>query len=72
MRENVHEKYFVSEKWGVLVFFPTKTIKYKETCKKCLLLLSNECVDAHCTSMEREDEMNGYFSKHEMPKEGKK
>ena len=69
MKENVHENYFFSETWGLLSFYPTKTIKYKDTCQKCLLRDTKECFFAHCTSDGRDDGRQGYFSKHEMPKE---
>lgn len=69
MSENYHENFFVSATWGVLDFIPTKSDKFKDTCKKCPLFSSKECLFAHCTSISREDEKNGYFSKHEMPKE---
>ena len=69
MSENYHENFFVSKTWGVLDFIPTKSDKHKDTCQKCLLRGSKECLFARCTHDAREDGRNGYFSKHEMPKE---
>ena len=69
MSENYHENYFMSEKWGLLQFFPSKTEKLKDTCQKCLLRNTKECLFAHCTSDGRADGRQGYFSRHEMPKE---
>lgn len=69
MSENCHENFFVSKIWGVLDFFPTKSQQYKETCGRCLLNGLEECKRAHCTPATRADKRQGYFSKHEMPKE---
>ena len=71
MSENYHENHFVSSTWGVLDFFPTKGDAYKDTCKHCILLHSEECKDAHCTAQLRADGKQGYFSIHQMPKERK-
>lgn len=69
MSENHHENFFVSKTWGVLDFIPTKSQQYKETCRRCLLNGQEECKLAHCTPATRADKRQGYFSKHEMPKE---
>lgn len=69
MSENYHENFFVSKTWGVLEFIPTNSEKLKDTCQKCLLRKTKECLFAHCTIDSREDGRTGYFSRHEMPKE---
>lgn len=64
----INENTFNSPTWGQLTFFPTKSNKWNETCRHCLLARSkSECHAAHCRSNERTDGKNGYFSIHEMP-----
>ena len=68
----VDENQFVSELWGVLQFYPTRTDDMKETCQKCLLRClecSEECAKAKCTTDQRRDKRNGYYSIHQMPKQ---
>lgn len=53
-----------SKKWGLLNFIPAKG----DVCKKCLLYNElNECVNAPCTTAEREDGKTGYYSVHNLP-----
>lgn len=68
----VDENHFVSELWGVLQFYPTRTDDMKETCRKCMLRClecSEECAKAKCTADQRRDKRNGYYSIHQMPKQ---
>lgn len=73
---NVEENTFHSEVWGCdLVFVPTKSNTTKATCNKCLLNevrvrgVHDECMQAKCMDFLRSDKRNGYFTKHDMPKE---
>lgn len=64
---------FVSERWGELQFFPSKTNKAKDTCQHCLLNPRDEepvaeCHRAPCCKEERTDQREGYFSIHQMPR----
>lgn len=61
------EMSFMSEKYGKLDFFETKTLEWKDACKHCLLWNSDECSRADCMSIQRFDGKNGYFSIHQMP-----
>lgn len=65
----VTEDEFISELWGRLQFYHTKSDSVKETCRKCLLFQSIECGIAKCQADERQDHRNGYYSIHQMPKE---
>lgn len=63
---------FQSEKWGTLTFFPTKSDKWTDTCRHCLLFQhpyfgKTECDKAPCLSKQRSDHKNGYFSIHNYP-----
>lgn len=59
---------FISVTWGKLDFFPTKSDKWTDNCRHCLLLHSgDECLNAPCCSDERDDQRRGYFSIHQMP-----
>ena len=61
------EMSFMSEKYGKLDFFETKSDQWKDTCKHCLLYNSEECHRACCMGIHRIDGKNGYFSIHQMP-----
>lgn len=61
------EMSFMSEKYGKMDFFETKSELWKDTCMHCLLLNSDECSRANCMSRHRIDGKNGYFSIHQMP-----
>lgn len=59
---------FDSPTWGRLTFFPSKTDKWNDTCKHCLLFHSEaECEQVRCVASERDDRRNGYFAIHQMP-----
>lgn len=65
---------FQSAVWGTLTFFPTKTNKWKDTCRRCLLWTGDrpgkevsECLNAPCAACERHDGKDGYYSIHDMP-----
>lgn len=65
---------FQSEKWGTLKFFPTKSDKWVDNCRHCLLWtieegITDECLRARCTPTEREDHRMGYYSIHQIPNE---
>ena len=70
---SVDENHFTSMLWGELQFFPTKSDKWKDTCRHCLLWnnrdgQTKECLQAApCRSNSRLDGQNGYFSIHQMP-----
>ena len=68
---------FQSEKWGQLQFFPTKTAKWADNCRHCLLWTrkqgqTDECLQAPCNPDERDDHRQGYYSIHQMPLQSKK
>lgn len=65
--ESDNQMHFTSETWGLLTFFPSKTNKIKDTCQKCLLRDSDECNSAPSSDFQRYDQLEGYFSIHEMP-----
>lgn len=70
--ESDTQMHFSSETWGLLTFFPTKSAKWKDTCRHCLLWDSvlgetPECAQAHCTAESRADGKNGFYSIREMP-----
>lgn len=65
---------FQSTVWGLLTFFPTKSEKWCDNCRHCLLwkrkddqTRNDECLTAPCSDYERRDGQNGYFSICEMP-----
>lgn len=63
---------YQSEKWGTLMFYPTKGHEWKDTCRHCLLWSSvlaeqPDCHMAACQSEERPDGKNGYYSIHNYP-----
>lgn len=61
------QNHFASEIFGQLDFFPVKDVKRK--CLKCLLYRTpEECEEAPCDEISRNDKLNGYFSIHNMPK----
>lgn len=65
---------FYSNLWGELTFFPTNDSSLKN-CRRCLLNCDKcleECFQAPCLAIHREDKKNGYFSIHEMPTPGTK
>lgn len=62
-----NEHYFTSEMWGLLTFYATKKRGWDAQCRHCLLYRSTDCDKAKCTTEERMDGMNGYYSIHEMP-----
>ena len=73
MGESDTQMHFTSLKWGLLTFYPTKTDKWVDTCKHCLLYDNKtgkglECLEAPCRSSSRADGKNGFFSICEMPK----
>lgn len=61
------ENYFMSETWGLLTFYPTKSDSENETCRHCLLRPQCDVIDVHCMAWNRQDGRNGYFSIHQMP-----
>lgn len=74
--KNDEENTFHSEVLGCdLVFVPVQENTARATCNKCLLNdmrvrgVHDECKQAKCMSFERSDNQNGYFTKHDMPKE---
>lgn len=72
MGESDNQMHFTSERWGLLTFFPSKTDKWKDTCRHCLLWDNElgetlECSAAHCRAESRQDGKNGYYSIHEIP-----
>jgi len=59
---------FQSKKFGALTFFPAKDAEWKNTCRHCLLYHSEkECLQAACTTLDRQDGREGYFAIHQMP-----
>lgn len=63
------ENRFYSDLWGELKFYPTKDFGEKN-CRRCLLNCepcSEECYQAPCLAIYREDNNNGYYSIHQMP-----
>ena len=69
---------FQSVLWGELTFYPTKTNKWRDTCRHCLLWVhkhqqtdQDECLLAPCSKEDRTDEQNGYFGIHSMPTQSK-
>ena len=71
--ESDNQKHFTSETWGLLTFYPTKSDKWKETYRHCLLWDSElgqtlECDTAHCRAESRKDGQNGFYSIRNMPK----
>lgn len=64
----VDQQGFNSQKWGLLTFHPTKDDSWAHNCKLCILLRSEECDHAPCSSNERNDGKRGYYSIHNMPK----
>ncbi len=67
---------FQSTLWGCLSFFPTKGNGWKDCCRHCLLWVHkdqqtdhDECLSAPCSSEDRSDHQNGYFSIQNMPKQ---
>ena len=72
--ESDNQMHFTSERWGLLTFFPTKSDKWKDTCRHCLLWDpedKTECAQAHCTAESRADGKNGFYSIREMPEMAK-
>ena len=63
-----NENYYMSELWGRLEFFPTKTDDNRKTCRHCLLANSDACLLVKCQAEERKDGRNGYFSIHDYPR----
>lgn len=68
------EQQFYSRRWGMLQFFPTKSDKWSDCCKHCLLWKrkdeqtdGDECLFAPCNADERTDQKNGYYAIHRMP-----
>lgn len=67
---------FQSEKWGTIQFFPTKTDKWTDNCRHCLLWTreqgqTDECLRAPCNPDERNDQRRGYYSIHQVPSQSK-
>ena len=65
---------FQSVLWGQLNFVQCESKKWTDTCRHCLLWVhkdsqteNDECISAPCSSEDREDGKNGYFSIQEMP-----
>lgn len=63
---------YYSEVWGELTFYPIADNDAKR-CVRCLLNTDDcmlECCFAPCIPSMRKDKKRGYFSIHQMPKEG--
>lgn len=65
---------FMSTEWGCLTFYPTRSDKWTDTCRHCILWKhkdqqtdSDECLSAPCSSQDRNDGLSGYYSIHEIP-----
>ena len=59
------QQHYSSETWGLVEFFPHKE---DNRCRKCLLCRSEEdCRNAPCSSNERNDKLDGYYTIHQMP-----
>ena len=72
MGESDNQMHFTSETWGLLTFYTTKSDKWKDTCRHCLLWDSVlgetlECATAHCRTESRLDGKNGFYSIRNMP-----
>lgn len=52
-----------SLRFGILTFFPTDPRFSELDCIKCILFGKSECPEVPCTAEERDDKLNGYWSK---------
>lgn len=72
MFQATDQSFFLSETWGLCDFFPTKSDKWADNCRHCILARTeDDCGNAPCTAEERADGKRGYFSIHQMPTERK-
>jgi hypothetical protein len=65
-----NQQHYHSELWGDVEFFPVSGKSVATKCKHCILQRTDiDCLSAPCTSLEREDGLDGYYSIHQMPNE---
>lgn len=65
-----NQQQYHSDMWGDVEFIPVSGKAVQTKCKHCILRQTDiDCLSAPCTSQERDDGLDGYFSIHQMPNE---
>lgn len=63
------QQQYHSDLWGDVQFFPVSGKAVNTKCRHCILARTDmDCLAAPCTSQEREDGQDGYYTRQEMPR----